>query len=322
MNLSRTLISTGMLAILAGVASPALAEHHGGSGGQNHGGGGQNHGGGQSRGAAVSRGGSQARAPQGPSAQRTYSGGAQRAYSGAAPRPYSGGVQRAYSGGAQRAYSGSAQRAYSGGQRAYSTGVPRAYSGVRGFGESRGVVQRGFGSRFGFVGPARFFRPYYAFRPRLSLGFGLWAGYPIAYSYAYYDPFYDPYAYGYPPAYPPYDYAYPATTYPAYPPASGYPASAPPPASSYPSEPDSIGVQPGQGDKGGLSFEVTPSTAQVFVDGTYVGTVGQFTPTSQPLGLTAGRHQVEIRAPGYRTISFNSDIVAGQVVPYQGSMER
>jgi hypothetical protein len=185
------------------------------------------------------------------------------------------------------------------------------------------VVQRGFGSRFGFVGPARFFRPYYAFRPRFSLGFGLWAGFPIAYSYAYYDPFYDPYAYGYaPPAYPPYDYAYPATTYPAYPPASGYPASAPPPASSYPSEPDSIGVQPGQGDKGGLSFEVTPSTAQVFVDGTYVGTVGQFTPTSQPLGLTAGHHQVEIRAPGYRTITFDSDIVAGQVVPYQGSMER
>jgi hypothetical protein len=190
---------------------------------------------------------------------------------------------------------------------------------TRGVGVQRGF---GFGSRFSSVGPVRFFRPYYAFRPRLSLGFGLWAGYPFAYPYAYYDPFYSPYDYGYSAPYPPYDYAYPATTYPAYPPASGYPASAPPPASSYPSEADSIGVQPGQANTGGLSFEVTPSTAQVFVDGTYVGTVGQFTPTSQPLGLTPGRHQVEIRAPGYRTITFDPDVVAGQVIPYQGTMER
>jgi hypothetical protein len=238
-----------------------------------------------------------------------------------APRGYSGGASRTYSGGAARAYSGGAQRAYSGGaQRAYSAGVPRGYSsGVRGVGVAR---SGGFGSRFGVVGPARFFRPYYSFRPRLSLGFGLWAGYPFAYPYAYYDPFYSPYGYGYPAAYPPYDYAYPETTYPAYPPASGYPASAPPPAASYESAPGSIGVQPGQTNTGGLSFEVTPSTAQVFVDGTYVGTVGQFTPTSQPLGLTSGRHQVEIRAPGYRTITFDPDVVAGQVIPYQGVMER
>jgi PEGA domain len=247
-------------------------------------------------------------------APRGYSGGASRTYSGGAARAYSGGAPRAYSGGAPRAYSGGAARAYSG-------GAPRAYSNVRGFGGRVGV-ERGFGSRFGVVGPTRFFRPYYSFRPRLSLGFGLWAGYPFAYPYAYYDPFYSPYGYGYPAAYPPYDYAYPETSYPAYPPAAGYPASAPPPASSYPSEADSIGVQPGQANTGGLSFEVTPSTAQVFVDGTYVGTVGQFTPTSQPLGLTPGRHRVEIRAPGYRTITFDPDVVAGQVIPYQGTMER
>jgi hypothetical protein len=81
-------------------------------------------------------------------------------------------------------------------------------------------------------------------------------------------------------------------------------------------------VQPGQTNTGGLSFEVTPNTAQVFVDGNLVGTTGQFTPTSQPLGLTAGHHRVEIRAPGYRTMTFEPDVVAGQVIPYQGSMER
>jgi hypothetical protein len=71
-----------------------------------------------------------------------------------------------------------------------------------------------------------------------------------------------------------------------------------------------------------VSFEITPSTAEVFADGSYVGTVGQFTPTSQPLGLSAGRHRIEIRAPGYRTMDFDVDIVAGQVIPYRGAMER
>ena len=79
---------------------------------------------------------------------------------------------------------------------------------------------------------------------------------------------------------------------------------------------------PNQVNTGGVSFEITPSTAEVFVDGQYMGTVGQFTPTSQPLGLTPGRHHVEIRAPGYRTMDFDVDVIAGQVIPYQGALER
>jgi len=77
-----------------------------------------------------------------------------------------------------------------------------------------------------------------------------------------------------------------------------------------------------QGNLGGMSFEITPSDAQIFIDGNAVGTVGQFTPSSQPLGVPAGRHRIEIRAPGYKTMSFDADIVAGQVIPYQGQMER
>jgi hypothetical protein len=190
----------------------------------------------------------------------------------------------------------------------------------------RGVVgSRAFSSRFATVAPVRFFRPYYAFRPRLSLGFGLWAGYPFAYPYAYYDPYYYPYGYEYPSPYPSYGYNYPAPSYPGYPQTSGYPpqASNYPPSPNYPSSaPGSVGVQQGQASTGGLSFEITPGTAQVFVDGSYVGTVGQFTPTTQPLGLAAGRHRVEIRASGYRTMTFEPDIVAGQVIPYQGAMEQ
>jgi len=42
----------------------------------------------------------------------------------------------------------------------------------------------------------------------------------------------------------------------------------------------------------------------------------------QPLGLPAGRHRIEIRATGYQTMSIDADIVAGQVIPYQGAMQR
>jgi hypothetical protein len=70
-----------------------------------------------------------------------------------------------------------------------------------------------------------------------------------------------------------------------------------------------------------VSFEITPGNAQLFVDGSYIGTVDQFTPTTQPLGLTPGRHHIEIRAQGYRTMVFDADIIAGQVIPYQGAMQ-
>ena len=80
--------------------------------------------------------------------------------------------------------------------------------------------------------------------------------------------------------------------------------------------------QPDQTNMGGLSFDVTPGTAELFVDNMRVGTVGQFTPTTQPLGLEAGHHHIEVRAAGYHTLSFDVDIIAGQVIPYQGTMER
>jgi hypothetical protein len=168
-----------------------------------------------------------------------------------------------------------------------------------------------------FRGPITFYRPYYTFRPRVSIGFGLWAGFPIAYPYSwgYYDPFYQPYAYAYPYADGAYPYAYPSPGY-GYPPPPQY---RPP---SYPQQPGSIGVQPPNQEMGGVSFEITPSNAEIWVDGQRVGTVDQFTPKSQPLGLTPGRHRIEIRAPGYQPMDFDADIVAGQVIPYQGTLER
>jgi len=183
----------------------------------------------------------------------------------------------------------------------------------------------------------------------------LWVGFPVAYpfyfgvGYGYGSPYYYG-GYGYP--YPPYNYGYP---YPnpspysySYPPAP--PAPAAPPLPSAPSSPSSgypgyrqpvypaatsasIEVLPGQAQAnevlprhdqaniGGASFEITPATAEIYVDGSLVGRAADFTPTTQPLDLAPGRHRIEIRAPGYRTVAVDADIVAGQVIPYQGVLE-
>ena len=203
--------------------------------------------------------------------------------------------------------------------RAYPA-YPRGSAAVR-------VAPRIIGPRGVVVASPRFYRPYYAFRPRLSLGVGLWVGYPVSYPY-YYDPSFG-YPYPDPYGYPAPSYGYPAP-YPAsgYPP-SGYPSSPYPPsgsaAPSYPTQqpaPGSVGVQPGERSaSGGVSFEITPSTAAVFVDGTYVGTVADFGPASPPLGLTLGRHHIEVRASGYQSMAFDTDVTPGQIVPYQGTLQ-
>ena len=34
----------------------------------------------------------------------------------------------------------------------------------------------------------------------------------------------------------------------------------------------------------------------------------------------AGEHRIELETPGYRTMVFNADVNAGQVMPIQGAM--
>ena len=135
------------------------------------------------------------------------------------------------------------------------------------------------------------------------------AGPAFAYPYAFYDPFF----------YYPYDSYYSDdSSFPHYP--DGY-LSSDESAPTYSTSWSSM-VEPDQTNMGGMSFDVTPANAEVFADNMRVGTVGQFTPTTQPVGLPAGHHHIEIRTPGYQTISFDVDIVAGEVTPFQGMMER
>ena len=123
-------------------------------------------------------------------------------------------------------------------------------------------------------------RPY-VFRPRVRIGLGFFVGYPV------------PYAYAYP--YPVPVYGYAAPTAPVY-------------------------VGPNSTMYGGVSLEITPSDAAVYVDGEYAGIVQDFDGTQQTLTLTNGRHRIEINAPGYEPMTFDVDVVPGQVVPYRGDL--
>jgi hypothetical protein len=130
-----------------------------------------------------------------------------------------------------------------------------------------------------------FVRPYYAFRPRFTFSFGLRVGYGVPYPFTYYDP------------YAPYNFDVAVMP--------GYVAGN---TSAY------------YGRVGGLSFNIDPMDAAVFLDGQYIGIADDFAPDQMPLTLPVGRHHVDLRADGFMTASFDITIVGGQVIPYEGSL--
>jgi hypothetical protein len=132
--------------------------------------------------------------------------------------------------------------------------------------------------------PLHFSRPYYGFRPHTHVGFGVWLGVSVPYPWAYFGS-YVPRVYGY------YDRGY-------------------------------YGVGAGVQQYGGLSFDIQPSNADLFIDGEYVGYVGTFTPYGEPLTLWPGVHRVAIVLDGFRTMEFDVNVQPGQVIPYRGMLAR
>jgi PEGA domain len=177
--------------------------------------------------------------------------------------------------------------------------VPGETRGHEGF-EHRAIDRRGFDGREfrrPFV-PVRvihpFHGPFFAFRPRFDLGFGLIVGYPVLYPWDYVTPY-------------PYGYSYDVDpNAPTYDDSDVY---------------DNSGVSTEQQSYGGMSFDITPDDATISVDGATVGTAEAFSPVSAPLTLAPGRHHVVIEKPGYQSMTFDSDIPAGQVIPYKGTMQ-
>ncbi|MCC7124436.1 MAG: PEGA domain-containing protein [Acidobacteria bacterium] len=59
---------------------------------------------------------------------------------------------------------------------------------------------------------------------------------------------------------------------------------------------------------GALRLRVRPRDAQVFVDGYLAGIVDQFDGTFQSLRLAPGGHKIEVRMPGFETLTFDVHI--------------
>ena len=133
---------------------------------------------------------------------------------------------------------------------------------------------------YGYPPHAYIVRPY-TFRPHVSIGFGIYAGYPVPYAWQYSAPIYV--------------YGYRAPRAPVY-------------------------ITPGMPLYGGVALEISPYDAAVYVDGNYAGRVQDFDGTVQPLTVVAGTHRIEVQAPGYAPLVFDVAVQGGQVVPYRGDL--
>jgi len=70
-----------------------------------------------------------------------------------------------------------------------------------------------------------------------------------------------------------------------------------------------------------LRLEIEPAGAglQLYVDGAFVGAADDF---NGELPLTAGRHTIEMRAPGYEAISLEANITEGRSITYRDTLAR
>jgi hypothetical protein len=217
-----------------------------------------------------------------------------RSYQSPGPRAYG---NRSYQAPAPRAYE---NRSYQSQQRAvprfgdrpgfrsdYGRGYVSPRGGYREFSSRPSFYSRLYVRPRNFVPYRSFYfsRPYYTFRPYLSLGFGLSLGYSVPYPWAYLGD-YTPRVYGY-----------------------------------YGSD-DSYDVTPSVSVYGGVSLDIQPADADLFVDGQYAGPVGNFGPDNEPLTLTPGVHRIAVQRDGFRAMEWDVTIEPGQVIPYRGAMER
>lgn len=77
---------------------------------------------------------------------------------------------------------------------------------------------------------------------------------------------------------------------------------------------------PGVVSNGFLALQVQPTTAQVYIDGLYVGTVNDVRGMAHGEPLEAGAHSLELSAPGYESVTVNVRIAPGQTTTYRGEL--
>jgi hypothetical protein len=71
---------------------------------------------------------------------------------------------------------------------------------------------------------------------------------------------------------------------------------------------------------GFLNLEVEPrELLQIYVDGVYIGTPADL---GSELRLTTGVRRIELRARGYKTVSFDAEILEDRSITYRATLER
>jgi PEGA domain len=93
-------------------------------------------------------------------------------------------------------------------------------------------------------------------------------------------------------------------------------------SSSSVSESDGPFIADSHDESGALRLKVKPDTGSVYLDGELVGLVNKYDGMFQKLHLDGGNHRVEIRAPGYKTLTFNVRIESGHTETYRGELEK
>jgi len=69
---------------------------------------------------------------------------------------------------------------------------------------------------------------------------------------------------------------------------------------------------------GSIYLDVEPRTAQVYVDGFYIGILDDF--SRMGVRLQAGRHWIDVRASGYEMLTIPVNISAGQPARFRGDL--
>jgi hypothetical protein len=74
------------------------------------------------------------------------------------------------------------------------------------------------------------------------------------------------------------------------------------------------------GTFGGLTFDISPGDAGIYVEGLFVGTSDDYPPDGAPLPLPIGVHKIEVRSRGFVVERFEITVMLGHVIPLRGSL--
>ena len=73
---------------------------------------------------------------------------------------------------------------------------------------------------------------------------------------------------------------------------------------------------------GYLRLQVLPATAQVYIDGLYVGIADDFSRLSAGRALEIGPHRIEIRAEGFETVTLDVRILPNETITYRRDLRK